>query len=614
MATTIKSSSLDFQNIKNNLKSHLESVEEFKDYDFEASGLSNLLDVLAYNTHMNALSANFALNESFLGTAQLRSSLVSLSEGLGYVPGSKKSAVAYIKLSYNLSGLDDVPDKIQIPSGYSFSTTVDETNYTFQTQQLIEANDDGNGFFQFKTLDGDVNIPIHEGTAKRKTFIAGRDTESVLYIIPDDNLDLDSVVVRVYESPTSNEYTTYQNIQDATLIDIETPAYILRETPNGFYELSFGNGITLGTTPDAGTKITVDYLSTSGADANGARVFEPLNRVEVTNPLVGTGEERFPTTSTFAQSAGGGDKESIESIRKNAPFQYATQNRMVTHADYSSVVLRKYGTLIKDIKAWGGEDNIEPTFGTVFLSVLFKDGLTDAIITNIKNGIINLSDDLAIASFDLEFTDPVITYVETQIYFQFNQDYTTLSLNSVQESVKKVVRNYFDDNTGNFGQSFRRSSLLTLIDDVSPAILSSRADIRMQQRFVPITGKESDFTLSFPVPIAVPDDINFRIVSSNFTKNNLACQLKNKLGSNKLQVVSLTDDQVITDNVGYYEAATGKVYIVGLLIDSFLGASNEIKLSVVPANESAITPEREYVLSYDNTRLSAQGIITSARN
>jgi hypothetical protein len=420
MATTIKSSALDFQDIKQNLKSYLEQSEEFKDYDFEASGLSTILDVLAHNTHLNALTANFALNESFLGTAQLRGSVVSLAEGLGYVPGSRTSAKAYVRVSFNLNGLSDVPAKLQIPSGYSFSTTIDDTNYTFQTQQLVEAEDDGNGYFEFKTLDGFKDIPIVEGKSRTKTFFAGASGEGMVYIIPDKNLDLDTVIVRVYESATSTEFTTYINLTEATLIDAETPAYIMTETPNGFYQLSFGNGVTLGTEPEQGTKITVEYLNSSGEDGNGARVFEPNDRIEVTNPDVGSGELRFPTISTTTQSSGGSGKEDIESIRKNAPFQYATQNRMVTHADYSSLVLRKYGSLINDIISWGGEDNLEPTFGAVFMSILFKNGLTDQLVEDTKQSILNLARDLAVASFDLQFDDPITNYLETQIFFQFN--------------------------------------------------------------------------------------------------------------------------------------------------------------------------------------------------
>src|SRR6056300_971535 len=158
MATTIKSTALDFQNIKNNLKTYLQQQEEFADYNFEASALNNILDVLAYNTHINALTANFALNESFIGTAQLRSSLVSLSEGIGYIPDSKKSAVAKVKLNVNLSGEANLPSKLTIASGHVFNTTIDGVVYKFETIAPISATNNGSDVFFFKTADGIENI------------------------------------------------------------------------------------------------------------------------------------------------------------------------------------------------------------------------------------------------------------------------------------------------------------------------------------------------------------------------------------------------------------------------------------------------------------------------
>ena len=239
MATTINSSDLDFDSIKTNLKTYLKQQSEFKDYDFDASGLSNLLDVLAYNTHINGLTANMALNESFLNTAQLRSSVVSHAETLGYIPQSKTSAQATINLSFNI-GVDqnDVPEKLQILSGYKFTSSVDDASYTFQTQGLIEAINDGNNFFQFKTLDGNVNIPIFEGVSKTKTFFAGEDAEDTVYIIPDANLDRQTAIIKIFDSPTSSDFTTYINLETANNITATTPAYILKEAPNGFFELT----------------------------------------------------------------------------------------------------------------------------------------------------------------------------------------------------------------------------------------------------------------------------------------------------------------------------------------------------------------------------------------
>lgn len=671
MATTINSSSLEFQAIKNNLKTYLKRQSEFSDYDFEASALSNILDVLAYNTHINGLTANFALNESFLTTAQLRSSVVSHAETLGYIPQSRTASQAALNISFNI-GIEqtDVPETLQIASGYKFTASVDDATYTFQTQELIEATNDGNNFFQFQTLDGSTSIPVYEGVAKTKTFYAGDDGEEVLYVIPDKNLDRNTVVVKIYESATSNDFTTYVNLETASNITATTPAYILKEAPNGYFELTFGNGSTLGAVPDAGARITVEYLSVAGRAANGARLFEPVNTVEVTEPSSGTGLERLPIVSTVSRSVGGAEKESLDSIRRNAPFRYATQNRMVTYADYSSLVLRNYGNLIRDIIAWGGEDNLDPEYGVTYMSIAFKNDVTTAIANQTKDNIRVLVDQLSIASFGLKYTDPVTTFIESNVFFQYNPDYTNLSLNALQEQVRNVMTSYFTANTGNFGQSFRRSALLADIDDVSPAILSSRMDIKMQQRFTPSAGVEQNFSFKFPVAIANPDDQNIIVESSPF-KLTIAgtpynCVIRNQLikptltttlGQTqydiygnvissdvqtttatglttrqvlnpnasgavvstaevtltkglKLQIIDTNSGSVVVDNIGSYAPATGNISLVGFVADE----GKEIKMSCIPANASAIVPEREYILNFDSTRLSARGIRTTASN
>jgi len=215
MATTINSTSLDFGSIKSNLKTYLQNTSEFADYDFEASGLSNILDVLAYNTHINGLTTNFALNESFLGTAQLRSSVVSLATGIGYVPDTKTSAKGTVGVTMSLAGISGRPSTVDLPVNTRFSSSVDDITYTFQTREVHTAEDDGAGFYTFKTTDGSTAIPIFEGTLKTKTFNVGEFNEADVYMIPDETLDADTAIVRVIDGSTSAVYT---NITDATTI------------------------------------------------------------------------------------------------------------------------------------------------------------------------------------------------------------------------------------------------------------------------------------------------------------------------------------------------------------------------------------------------------------
>ena len=606
MATTIKSTNLDFTSIKNNLKTFLAQQDEFADYNFEASGLSNILDVLAYNTHYNGLIANFALNESFLGTAQLRSSLVSLSEGIGYIPKSRTASRAAITFSINLTSLAERPSTVSLAPGITFESSIDDITYTFQTRETVTATDDGSGIYQFKTTDGSSNISIFEGTQKTKTFIADAVSQDSLYIIPDKNMDMDTAIVRVYESPTSVAFTTYQNIKTATLINAQTALYILKESPNEFYELSFGDGVTFGITPKAGYKIEMDYLSVSGPDANDGALFTPVSQVNVG----GTGYTI--TAQTVTNSIGGDIKETNQSIRTNAPFQYATQNRMVTADDYSSLVLRNFSTLIKDIKSFGGENALNPEFGAVYMSIVFEDDVLASTQTTTKNSIQELVDQLAVVSFRLRFLDPVTTFIEANTFFQFNPKLTTLSLNGITDSVNTVVREYFSGNIGKFGQAFRRSNLLTLIDEVSPAVLSSRMDVKMQQRITPRLDAQNDFNLRFPTAIAAADDVNFIIDSSAFNIDNRSAKIRNKLNSNKLQIVTLDGSTVIVDNIGSFNPANGTVSLVGFKPSSVIGGVNYIKLKAVPANPSAIAPVREDILQFDEDPSFASAVIVES--
>ena len=613
MATTIKSTALDFANIKSNLKTFLQNSTEFADYDFEASGLSNILDVLAYNTHVNALTANFALNESFLGTAQLRSSVVSLATGIGYVPDTKTSAKGTVGVTLNLAGVSGRPSTIDLPRNHRFAATVNDVSYVFQTTAIHTAEDDGNGTYVFKTTDNETAIPIFEGTQKTKTFLVGEFNEADVYIIPDISLDADSALVTVTEGTTA---TTFINITAATTISSDSTIYILKEAPNGFYQLSFGGNGILGKSPAAGSTITVSYISTKGAEANSAKAFTATDTVTV------LGTARTLTVVTTAAAIGGGEKETIESIRTNAPFQYATQNRMVTPEDYTAIILRNFSTLINDICSWGGQDNPEPKFGTVFSAIDFEDDVTAATIASTKTSIENLVKQLAVISFNVEFADPVKTFIETDLFYQINPDLTPLSSNAITNNIKTIKADYFTTNTGKFKKAFRRSALLTLVDEVSSAVLSSRANIRMQQRITPTINTSNSFTLTFPGIIAVPAakaipvEADLIVKSTTFLVDGVICRIQNEqyanVATNKLQVVASGTDTVIVDNIGSFSTTSGVLSIVAFKPTALQGGSGFIKISVVPANQSAIVPERNNIINYDADASNISAVATEA--
>lgn len=592
MATTIRSSELDFNEIKNSLKEYFQKQPEFSDYNFEASGLSNLLDVLAYNTHQNALLANFALNESFLSTAQLRSSLVGHAGSLGYTVGSRTASTAIVQMY--VTDLAAVSSKT-MPAGTSFSATVDNKSYTFKTREALTATNDGSGRFYF-SLDDNINVPLFEGVSKERNFIAGNISDNDTYVIPVANLDLNTVTVRVYQDTSSSYYDVYTNILEATNITSESKIYVIKETPNGFYELSFGNGLITEQIPSAGNRIQVIYDVVSGPDANGASTFTP--EAQLDGLLI--------TVTTIASSDGGALKEDIESIRKNAPYLYATQNRMVTAEDYSSLILRNFSSLINDIKSWGGEDNIPPKFGTVYVSIDFS--TQDSVLQETAKGNIrNLAKDLSVASFDIEFVEPNRTFIEIDTVFQFNPNLTSSSQTAVESAVKDTMQTYFENNLGEFDKSFRRSNLLTDIDETDASVLSSRATIKMQNRFTPTSG-DSTYTIVFPTSIAEPDEEFYTIQSSSFFFRGKVCTLRNKLDSSVIEVID-TSGNIIRDNVGSYDATGGVITLSGFT--GSLISGTYFKITALPANQATIDPLRNNILNYDAASSSARAIVTN---
>lgn len=600
MATTVQNTQLDFDKVKNSLKTFFQEKSEFEDFDFEASGLSNILDVLAYNTHYNALTANFALNESFLTTAQLRSSVVSHAATLGYVPRSRIASRATVNLSVNLSGLINRPSAVVLEAGTTFTAPVGETTYTFRTLSDLTATDNGVGVYNFLNSDGTRDILIYEGAMTRKRFIVGEKGERQLYVIQDNSIDTTTADVRVYDTPSSSNYVNYAPITNAVTVNANSRYFQISEAPNGYYELNFGDGISFGKAPEAGQMIQVQYLSTIGADANGAAVFAPTNTVTV------NGVQHILQVTTVAQSGVGGARQSIESIRLNAPIAFAAQQRLVTADDYKAVIQRNYPTVIDSI-AWGGEDNVPAKFGKVMVSLVFEDGTTDTQKQAVKDAIVtDISSNLSILSIDTEFQDPVTTYLEIILTFNFDPSLTGQTIKATEANVFESLKTYINTELKQFGGVFRRSELLTQIDDISEAILNSKATVKMQQRFTPDLTQSATYNLYFPVEIAAPSPSDNIVTSSTFIFNNKVCSIKNALGLTKLQIVDNVGT-VEVDNIGSYDALTGTVTLTGFSATSITAGSNFLKISCTPANQATIRPLRSYILDIDEGPSYATG-------
>ena len=593
---TVNTSDLDFINIKSKLKTYFKNTSEFGDYDFEASGLSSILDVLAYNTHINALIANMAINESFLSTSQLRSSVVGHAESLGYFPRSKSSSIAVLNVTVSDPG--GIVEQETLLSRSPFITAIDETAFSFYTNESYTATRNENDEFVFS------NIKVYEGEERTKTFFAD-DSIDTVFVIPDENIDTSTMVVNVFENSNADVSVRYKNILDVAAIDENSRVYMLRESPNGDYEMYFGDGELLGMRPKTGNVIEVSYISTSQKDSNGA--------VQFRTDLFG-GQD--VTVTTVMPSAGAREKESLQEIKVNAPRAFATQQRLVIADDYTSMIQSNYGQYIKDAIAWGGNDNLPPRFGSVFVALNFHPGYSDTVKEEVKTLIReNLTDFRSIMSIETEFVDPEIVYLRLTTSFNLDSTLSTLNSEQYKQEISDLISTYFLTEMDTFGSIFRRSNLLSRIDDYSPAILNSKMSVVAQRQlnirsyfdeldeYHQTAGTtapdfiERDITVNFPFLLATPDKDDHVIITSPFRYFNQNAIIKNELGSYKLQVFDMSGN-VLVSNVGDYQPANGEVNFRAWRMER--DTVDIIKVTATPANQSTITPLRNYLFELDD--------------
>ena len=604
MATNITSTQLDFGGIKDKLKDYLESRTEFTDYDFEAAGLSNILDVLAYNTHFNALTANFSLNEAFLNTAQLRSSVVSHADVLSLNIRSKTSSQVALKVSVDLSSASPKPPTITLPENSTCTATVDGTSYSFHTVDSYDAVDNGSGLYTFKNDDGEEEVLAYEGEIVNKTFYVSSTGEYQVYIIPDQNIDTATAKVFVYDSTTSSAYTEYTKMSEAITVDANSTYYRLKEAPNGNFELTFGDGVVYGKAPTSGQKIVVRYVRTAGDVANGASSLASTETITVNST------DYSLTVTTLSKSVGGAEKQSIESIRQEAPIAFASQQRLVTPLDYESHIRSNY-TTVSGVKAWSGDQNVPIDYGKIYISLQFPDTTTASTKATVQNQIqTQLIDPLSVTSVTSEFVDPEDVYLECVTSFNYDPDLTGLTGANMESRVRNLLIAYFDTYLNSFDKVFRRSQILADIDELDNAILSSKMDVKVQMRLSPTFSASSiSYDINFPMPISIPDDVNYIIKSENYyNSNGVLVFVRNKLNTTQLELINAATGDVVTNNIGSYNAAKGIVKLDDFAATSVQSGNSYIKFSVTPANQAVVKPLRNYILKIDQEKIKSIGL------
>jgi len=585
MATNLNVTELDFADIKNNLKNYLKQQTEFNDYDFEGSGLNILLDVLAYNTHYNALNAHYSLNESFLDSAQIRGNVVTRAKLLGYTPRSLLSPRAQVDIVVNIAGESGtIPTTLSLPRGAKLTAAVAGQEFTYVVLET-----------QTTTLVGTTytfsDVTIVEGTIRELKYRVDNDIENQKFQLSDFDADTSTLRVRVQSNEESTSFDVYTKFETLRGVDSTSKVYYLQENPSGYYEIYFGDGVT-GFKPSNNNIITIDYVTTSGKESNGANSFTMSDSIG--------GFSNVAITLDSA-AAGGAEAETMESIRFNAPLTFISQNRAVTADDYASIIKKEFSN-IDSISTWGGEDNDPPDYGKVYVCIkpLLASVLTTAEKTDITGSILKGKN---VVSITPEIVDPNFTYLELDVAFKYNPNLTDRSSVELSSVVKDTITDYNFNNLNKFDGVFRHSQLTRSIDNCDPSILNTMVRPRMFQNITPVNNADNNFSLSFSSPFYQSGLSTAYIMSSTAFKINNVDHFFGDVpisGSTQRKVIvyKVVDDvnSIVIADAGLIDIDKGTITLNSFRPDT----TDVIKITILP-NSLDLAPKRDQLISIEMT-------------
>ena len=622
---------LDFDAIKSNLITYFKNTEPFKDWDYAGSGLNQLLDVLAYNTHYNAMLAHTAVNESFIDTAQLRSSVISNAKLLGYIPRSKSSPTINVAIEF---GVDDINTSnpntfITLPKGSNFKTSYGDDSYIYTTLDDHRMTLNSNGRYSTNS------ITLREGSIRVNRFPVTNSFDKTIYVIDDDNIDVSTLIVRVYDNKNSEVSELYRNFTSLELTNesflADAPLYFLSENVYGKYQISFSNENVFGKKPPNLGVVEIEYLSTNGSLSNGANAFKFVG----TSPA-GADVSAFslvtPNTiidsfgnSVPGKSFGGNERESIDSIRLNAPSAFVAQNRAVTANDYKSLIYSNF-PFAKSIAVWGGESNIPIQYGSVFISVQPQTQENNSALTltsDEKKSVLDFLDSKKILSITPVLVDPERVTLVLDVLFKYNNNLGTLSTNQLQNKVFNVISEFNRDYLESFEKVFRHSNLLRSIDTSDTSILNSLVRVYVSKTFK-VEAEQIDLVpkkiiLDFGTSLTVVDGKTI-VYSDGWLlrgyKIYLGDEASNDTNIRNVFRYTLESGQIskFKDINGIDVPPIGNINLEkGILtIDGLQGDAGQelltFNIDVVPSSND-IAPKRNQLLSIDVNRLSITGEI-----
>lgn len=484
--TTLRITELDYISIRENIKTFLSSQEEFQDYNFEGSGLSILLDVLAYNTHYMGVYVNMVGNEAYLDTAQIRSAVVSIAKHINYTPGSRRAAKATINVAITPSITENQVVNTVTLDKYTrlLGSDIDGVNHQFVTLYSNTATKSANTF-SFS------NVHIIQGEVVTRQLLMSANNTKRMFEIPSANVDTDTMVVTVQESSSNTDTHTYTKTDGLVELTGNSKVYFLEENDRGNFVIQFGDGY-IGYKPRNGNIVIVTYLDTIGITANNIREFTFVE------PIGGLFSDNVAVT-TVTNSYGSSDRESIEDIRFRAPYYYKSQGKAVTEDDYAAVLVKDF-SYIDSVSVWGGEKNDPIMYGKVFIAIKPKGNyfLTNLEKETIKNKLVS---DRTILTVVPEIEDPDYGYLIIKGTVYYDSALTSKTSGEILTLARAAVYDYNDEVLGNFNSTFKKSQLQNYIEDADKSITSSEIDVYMQKQVKITTGATKTYEVKFHSPI-----------------------------------------------------------------------------------------------------------------
>ena len=484
MAATRKRLSVtefDFDEVKDNLKVFMRNQTEFKDYDFEGSGLSALLDVLAYNTHYLGFNANMLASEMFLDSSQLRSSVVSHAKTLGYTTRSATSAKATVDIFLNTFNTSAT-----MPAGTVFTSSVGDTSYQFVTINDVTA------FLNGSTITFN-DVAIYEGSYVSTRYTADTQNVEQRFLINDNRADTTTITITVQNSASDSTSSAYTLATDISGLTSTSDVYFLQEVEGGKYEIYFGDGV-LGTKLEDGNIVIMNYVVTNKGASNGANQFSSSSAIDTVNSV---------NVITVSSAAGGSEPESMESIKYNAPLDYASQGRCVTTEDYKTYVRQLFANT-QAVSVWGGEDgsysNVTGVseiaeYGKVFISIKSTTGLNLNEIQ--KSQLVKGLAPYTVASITPVVVDPETLNLILNVNFKYDSNATTSSKESLETLVSNTISSYNTNYLKVFNSIFRHSQFTSLVDNTDNSILSNITTVSLGSFYTPNTTGSFSFTIQF---------------------------------------------------------------------------------------------------------------------